>query len=35
MGYSIFDSRIKLFLDIVKDENIIIDIIEDEGESIG
>lgn len=35
MGYSTFDSRIKSSLDIAKDENITIDIIEDEGESIG
>ena len=35
MGYSTFDSRIKSALDIAKDENIDVDIIEEDGESIG
>ena len=35
MGYSTFDNRIKSALDIAKDEGIAVEIIEDEGESIG
>lgn len=35
MGYSTFDTRIKSALDIAKDEDIDVDIIEEEGESIG
>ena len=35
MSYSTFDSRIKSALDIAKDENIDVDIIEEDGESIG
>ncbi|MDK6297822.1 L-serine ammonia-lyase, iron-sulfur-dependent subunit beta [Staphylococcus caprae] len=35
MGYSTFDSRIKSALDIAKEDHIDVDIIEEDGESIG
>ena len=35
MGYSTFDSRIKSSLAIAKDQNIEVNIIEEEGDSIG
>ena len=35
MGYSTFDNRIKSALDIAKEDHIDVDIIEEDGESIG